>query len=116
VPVPAAAPGPEEPAPEAAAPGPDHDAHPTPAPDTDPAPASVAAPTPAAPAIIPFEQRTPAEQYALIYPARAALIRASGGLPPRLTFGPPDPDIVAALVHGTSPILTALDPPAIAAE
>jgi hypothetical protein len=108
-PVPAAAaPGPDEPAPEAVSPAP--------APDADPAPASVAAPAPAEPAIIPFEQRTPAEQYALLYPARAALIRASGGLPPRLTFGPPDPDIVAALVHGTSPILTALDPLALAAE
>ena len=56
-----------------------------------------------------------AEHYALIYPDRAALIRAHGGLPPRLTFGPPEPDIVAALVNGASPALRAIAPhPAMA--
>jgi hypothetical protein len=56
-----------------------------------------------------------AEHYALIYPDRAALIRAHGGLPPRLTFGPPEPDIVAALVNGASPALCAIAPhPAMA--
>ena len=49
-----------------------------------------------------------AEHYALIYPDRAALIRAHGGLPPRLTFGPPEPAIVAALVNGASPALRAI--------
>jgi hypothetical protein len=37
--------------------------------------------------------------YEVLYPDRAALIRASGGLPARLTFGPPDPKIVAALLR-----------------
>ena len=55
---------------------------------------------------------TEAEQYAAIYPDRAALIRATGGLPPKPSFGPPEPDIVEALVNGTSPILRALDRPA----
>ena len=50
-----------------------------------------------------------AEQYAAIYPERAARIRAHGGLPVRLDFGPPEPEIVDALVNGTSPMLRALD-------
>jgi hypothetical protein len=52
---------------------------------------------------------TEAEQYAAIYPDRAALIRATGGLPAKLNFGPPEPELVEALVNGTSPILRALD-------
>ena len=57
-----------------------------------------------------------AEQYAVIYPDRAAIIRANRGLPARLDFGPPEPDIVDAIVHGTSPILRAFDhPPGAAA-
>jgi hypothetical protein len=39
----------------------------------------------------------------------AARIRAHGGLPVRLDFGPPEPEMVDALVNGTSPILRALD-------
>jgi hypothetical protein len=63
-----------------------------------------------------FSELAPAEQYALLYPGRAARIRAAGGLPHPLDFGPPDPAIVEALVHGTSPILLALDrhPPELA--
>jgi hypothetical protein len=58
---------------------------------------------------------TEAEQYAALYPDRAALIRAAGGLPARLNFGPPEPDIVAAIVRGRSPALRALDrPPEVA--
>jgi hypothetical protein len=56
-----------------------------------------------------FSELTPAEQYALLHPARAARIRAAGGLPQPLDFGPPEPAIVEALVHGNSPILLALD-------
>jgi hypothetical protein len=52
---------------------------------------------------------TEAEQYALLHPRRAARIRAAGGLPHPLDFGPPEPAIVEALVHGTSAILLALD-------
>jgi hypothetical protein len=56
-----------------------------------------------------FSRLTEAEQYALIHPARAAGIRAHGGLPPNAKYGPPEPDIVEQLVHGTSPVLLALD-------
>ena len=52
---------------------------------------------------------TEAEKYAVIYPDRAARIRARRGLPARLDFGPPEPEIVEALVTGTSPILRELD-------
>ena len=67
----------------------------------EPSPAQPEAPQPA--------DLTEAEQYAAIYPERAARIRSHGGLPPHLDFGPPEPDIVHALVTGTSPILQALD-------
>lgn len=81
-----------------------------------PEPASVepAAPQPAAPPDPapekpPFDAMTEAEQYAVLYPDRAALIRTQGGLPAPVDFGPPTPDVVEAIVHGTSPILRALD-------
>ena len=54
-----------------------------------------------------FSQLTEAEQYAVTYPDRAARIRAAGGLPADLDFGPPEPALVHAVVHGTSPILQA---------
>jgi hypothetical protein len=56
-----------------------------------------------------------AEQYAIIYPRRAALIRSLGGLPAKCDFGPPLPELVHAIVTGTSPTLCALDSPAEAA-
>ncbi|HEY2616095.1 MAG TPA: hypothetical protein VGI78_02035, partial [Acetobacteraceae bacterium] len=56
-----------------------------------------------------FGSLTEAEQYAVIYPARAARIRAHRGLPPNLDYGPPEPAIIEDLVHGCSPILLALD-------
>ena len=40
-----------------------------------------------------------ADLYAVMYPDRADRIRAAGGLPARLDFGPPEPDIVAALLR-----------------
>jgi hypothetical protein len=40
-----------------------------------------------------------AKLYAIMYPDRAARIRAAGGLPARLDFGPPEPEIVAALLQ-----------------
>ena len=70
------------------------------APEPEPAP-------PAAPA--PFDQLTEAERYAVIYPDRAARIRAAGGLLAAPDFGPPEPDLVDAIVHGSSPLLLALD-------
>jgi hypothetical protein len=40
-----------------------------------------------------------ADLYAVMYPDRVDRIRAAGGLPARLDFGPPEPDIVAALLR-----------------
>jgi hypothetical protein len=72
-----------------------------PPPELAPAPDAASEPEPS--------PLTDAEQYAAIYPDRAARIRAAGGLPAQLDFGPPEPAIVEALVNGTSPILLALD-------
>ena len=55
-----------------------------------------------------YEQMEPAEQFAAIYPQRAALIRAHGGLPPDIDFGAPEPDLVAAIVACTSPLMQEL--------
>jgi hypothetical protein len=81
-----------------------------------PAPAEPPAPAPAEPSeaaaeppAVDFAALTEAEQYALLYPDRARRIRAEGGLPARLDYGPPEPGIVDDLVNGTCPILRALD-------
>ncbi len=50
-----------------------------------------------------------AEQYALHHRKRASLIRSLGRLPDRLDFGPLSPDLITAIVTGTSPILQALE-------
>jgi hypothetical protein len=52
---------------------------------------------------------TEADHYALIYPRRARDIRHHRGLPPDCSFGPPDDDLVHAIVTGTTPSLRALD-------
>jgi hypothetical protein len=52
------------------------------------------------------------DYYAAVYPYRARAIRQYGGLPPDCNFGPPDDDLVRAIVTGTSPALRALDAPA----
>jgi hypothetical protein len=52
-----------------------------------------------------------ANMYAIMYPDRAAGIRAAGGLPPKLDFGPPEPELVEAIVHGPSPGSWALSVP-----
>jgi hypothetical protein len=49
-----------------------------------------------------------AEHYAVIYPERAALIRALGRVPDD-AFGPPDDDLVQALLSARTPALAALD-------
>jgi hypothetical protein len=68
----------------------------------------VSVPPPVPPAAAdPFSQFTEAERYAVIYPDRAARIRAAGGLPADLDFGPPEPELVHDVVHSTSPILQA---------
>jgi hypothetical protein len=50
-----------------------------------------------------------ADQYAVIYPQRAARIRVLGGLPQPLDFGPPSPELVQAIITGDTPTLRALD-------
>jgi len=50
-----------------------------------------------------------------MYPRRARLIRAHGGLPDKIDFGPPDPELVPFIVHGTTPELLALDTEALEA-
>jgi hypothetical protein len=69
------------------------------------------APQEAKPATPSFEQMTEAERYAALHPDRARRIRAAGGMPSDIDFGPPEPDIVDGIVHGTGPILLALDQP-----
>jgi hypothetical protein len=80
-------------------------------PAPEPAQADPADPPPAGD----FAAMTEAEQYAVLYPNRARRIRAEGGLPARLDYGPPEPHIVRDLVSGTSPILRELDHPELAA-
>jgi hypothetical protein len=75
----------------------------------EPSPIQAEAAAPIAPAEREFGELTEAEQFALIHPTRARRIRAAGGLPTQCDFGPPEPAIVDQLVHGTSPILLALD-------
>ena len=50
-----------------------------------------------------------AEQYAALYPERAALIRRMGGCPADVSFGPPDDEVVHALLTARTPALAALD-------
>jgi hypothetical protein len=50
-----------------------------------------------------------AEQYAIIYPHRATLIRALGGLPAKCDFDAIPASLVKAIVSGCSPNLTALN-------
>jgi hypothetical protein len=50
-----------------------------------------------------------AEQYAAIYPRRAAEIRAHGGIPSAATWGRPDPETVEALLASTSPLVLQAD-------
>jgi hypothetical protein len=73
---------------------------PTPAAEPEPAPPAAASS---------FDQLTEAERYAVLYPDRAARIRAARGLPATPDFGPPEPELVDAIAHGTSPVLLALD-------
>ena len=86
---------------EVSVPGPDPDPGAAldsagPAPDPDPAPTQPKSePEPD----IDAEVRL----YAALYPDRVARIREAGGLPPRLDFGPPEPEIVAALLRGVVP-------------
>jgi hypothetical protein len=46
---------------------------------------------------------------AIMYPRCARLIRTQGGLSDAIDFGPPDPELVPFIAHGTTPELLALD-------
>jgi hypothetical protein len=122
---PAAAPPPATPEPRPAAPAAQAEAaQPAPARVHPPAPQLVAPPRHTAPpaksrAARPLREddwpepdwAAEAERYAIIYTDRARLIRRLGGLPSPCTFGPPDPQLVRALLAGTTPTLRALDAP-----
>jgi hypothetical protein len=54
---------------------------------------------------------TPAERYATLYPDRATRILSEHGLPPRLTFPPPDPEVLDDLLSSSSPLVRALYQP-----
>jgi hypothetical protein len=72
-------------------------------------------PVPPAPAPVPqdkLRELSEAEQYAVIYPRRAAAIRSLGRLPAKPDFDPPPPELVHAIVTGAGPALRALDPAA----
>lgn len=71
---------------------------------------SATAAEPPAPASPKYEDMTPAEQYAVVYPDRAAAIRLHRGMPPGEKFPPPDPAIVEDVATGNSPLLVGLDP------
>jgi hypothetical protein len=109
------APAVEEPAEEPPAPAPVS----TPAAKEQPAPAASVPPmapqrsrrtaTPAEPDEPPRNLPTEADYYAVVYPNRAREIRHHAGLPPNCSFGPPDDDLVHAIVTGSTPALRALD-------
>ena len=65
-----------------------------------------AQPAPAAPTPGPIAE---AERYALLHRKRATLIRRLGRLPEKINVGPIPPEIVQALITGTTPILRSLD-------
>jgi hypothetical protein len=77
------------------------EAPPEPSPPPPPAPEPAEEPVP--------DPVAEADRYAVIYPQRAARIRALGGLPQPCDFGPPPPELVDAIVTGTSPTLRALE-------
>ena len=77
-----------------------------------PAPEAVQTEQPVAPLPAeapPCDVAAEADRYALVHPKRAALIRRLRRLPHRLDWGPTRPELVQAIISGTSPTLQALD-------
>jgi hypothetical protein len=68
-----------------------------------------AAPEPQPAAMPRYEDMTEAEQYAVIYPDRAAAIRRHGGMPPGAGYPPPDDAVFREIVTGNSAVFVALD-------
>lgn len=79
---------------------------------TLPHPEPAPAPEPPPPIRVEYGAMTPAERYATLYPDRASRILAERGLPTRLTFPPPDPEVVTDLLSSSSPLVRALFEPA----
>jgi len=79
-----------------------------PEPEPQPCPPA-AAPEPQPAAMPKYEDMTEAEQYAVIYPNRAAAIRRHRGMPPGAGYPPPDDAVFGEIVTGNSPVFLALD-------
>jgi hypothetical protein len=70
----------------------------------EPPPAATPPPGDAEPVRTEAQIDADAALYEVLYPDRVARILAAGGLPPRLDFGPPEPEIVAALLRRAGPV------------
>jgi hypothetical protein len=57
----------------------------------------------------PPEELTPAQDYAVMYPERAALIRRAGRVPDDITFAPPDPEVVQELLTSQDPVIAFIE-------
>lgn len=82
--------------------------HPTAAPPPPPEPEPTPEPPPQT-ADERYASYNEAEHYAIIYPRRAAEIRAHGGVPPTARYGPPEAKLVSEIIASTSPILQQID-------
>src|SRR5215472_11631610 len=79
-------------------------------PELEPPPCPPGAAPEPQPAPMPrYEDMTEAEQYAVIYPDRAAAIRRHGGMPPGAKYPPPDDAVFREIITGNSPVFLALD-------
>ncbi len=79
----------------------------SPEPDPEPTLAEPSPPTPLEPPKLEYGVMTPAERIVALYPDRASSILAAGGLPARLTFPPPDPDVITELLTSNRPLVRA---------
>src|SRR5271166_5655996 len=77
-------------------------AAPAPVPAAPPELAEAPEPWPAEPELTQAQLDVEVELYAAMYPDRVARIRAAGGLPADLDFGPPEPRIVAGLLRNAA--------------
>jgi len=75
----------------------------------EPEPPPAAAPEPQPTAMPKYEDMTEAEQYAVIYPDRAAAIRRHSGMPPGAKYPPPDDAVFRDIITGNGPVFLALD-------
>jgi hypothetical protein len=85
-------------------------------PEPEPPAAQASTPQPARPdpllrPRLEYGAMTPAERYATLYPDRATRILSEHGLPARLTFPPPDPQVIDDLLSSSSPLVRALYQP-----